>query len=971
MGDGYARRTWRRFLRGPDRALVDELYVPVLSGARRYDRCCSYFNSGALAAAASGFGELIDHLLKLGDAAPRPAIRLVVNEQLERPDVQAMLERGDTSPLERRLLEGLIDPGDALLTHRLEMLGWLVREGFLVVRVGVMRSGGAIVHGKFGLVSDEHGNTIVFAGSGNETAAGLRGNYEQIEVSASWDTTAIDGFDPMRHAVQDPARLANYEREFEQLWTSRHPYVATFDLPTAVRDRLIHFAPAKAPAGTEAAAQQQALTRLAMLWRWTAEAPFLVDGADTSDALLPVDLWPHQRRVVSEVAAAWPEGRLLCDEVGMGKTLEAIAILRRLRSGRGVSRVLLLVPAGLLQQWQGELREKGGLIVPRLEGQLRLVWPDGSERTVAGLDEALHEPILLVSREAARTEVNRATIHAAEPFDLVLLDESHAARRARAEEREFNSPNLLLGLLRDLRASGAARSILLLSATPMQTQPWEPWDLLDVLGEGDPWLAEFRDVRGFYDAAAHVATGVVTDDEAATAAILIDSDPDFPAVGGVIPGLSSSANVADLLAFPKPSDRPKLAAWMRDGSPLSRRMHRNTRATLRAYFERGMLPAPPPTRDIEDVRFDLVPGDERGVYDAVDSYIDRRYQLLENESPGKGFVMTIYRRRAASSPRALEMSLSRRLEQVRRVADQQAVSAFLVDDAADLADLDGIDEDLGHIPAGLPQTVQAARAEMSEIDHLLGRIRAVPFDSKADRFVDELKRVTDDGRSVLVFTGYTDTMRYLRDLLEPVYGDTLATYSGDGGAVRRDETWSGVSKTAITDALEAGRVRVLLCTDAASEGLNLQSAGALINYDLPWNPARIEQRIGRVDRIGQRLPFVRVVNLYLRDSVDDDVYRILRARCGLFEHFVGPMQPVLARARQMLLRKTPLDLAALEAAAKQAEKDTLAWQTYAEADVAEVADARPGITRPGWKICCEPQPGTRARGSACICQDAC
>lgn len=90
--------------------------------------------------------------------------------------------------------------------------------------------------------------------------------------------------------------------------------------------------------------------------------------------MAPVTLWPHQRNVVAETAAAWPEGRLLCDEVGMGKTVEAILSLRRRLAGRGVKRALILPPANLLPQWQGELREKGGLLVPRMEGPKTLIW---------------------------------------------------------------------------------------------------------------------------------------------------------------------------------------------------------------------------------------------------------------------------------------------------------------------------------------------------------------------------------------------------------------------------------------------------------------------------------------------------------------------------------------------------------------------------------------------------------------------
>jgi superfamily II DNA/RNA helicase len=88
---------------------------------------------------------------------------------------------------------------------------------------------------------------------------------------------------------------------------------------------------------------------------------------------------------------------------------------------------------------------------------------------------------------------------------------------------------------------------------------------------------------------------------------------------------------------------------------------------------------------------------------------------------------------------------------------------------------------------------------------------------------------------------------------------------------------------------------VLLCTDAAAEGLNFQFCGALINYDMPWNPMRVEQRIGRIDRLGQRYPNIQIINLHYADTVEADVYQALRLRIGLFESVVGRLQPILAR----------------------------------------------------------------------------
>jgi hypothetical protein len=157
--------------------------------------------------------------------------------------------------------------------------------------------------------------------------------------------------------------------------------------------------------------------------------------------------------------------------------------------------------------------------------------------------------------------------------------------------------------------------------------------------------------------------------------------------------------------------------------------------------------------------------------------------------------------------------------------------------------------------------------------------------------------------------------------------------------------WKGVTKDVITDALRDGKLQVLICTDAASEGLNLQAAGAVINYDLPWNPSRVEQRIGRIDRIGQKSPQVRIVNLFLKDSVDDKVYRALRFRCGLFEHFVGTMQPVLAHARRMLLGREKVDEGALDKAASEVQHDALGNEAYLESLAEKSEPHQVGVTR--------------------------
>ena len=162
--------------------------------------------------------------------------------------------------------------------------------------------------------------------------------------------------------------------------------------------------------------------------------------------------------------------------------------------------------------------------------------------------------------------------------------------------------------------------------------------------------------------------------------------------------------------------------------------------------------------------------------------------------------------------------------------------------------------------------------------------------------------------------------------------------------------WQPASKAEIAQRLADGKLRVLVCTDAASEGLNLQAASALINYDLPWNPSKVEQRIGRIDRIGQRQPVLPVRNLFLADSVDTAVYGALRLRCGLFERFVGHMQPVLALAHKRLregLRRGELGefIRQLEQEEQKAREDAAVVYAFPTSEAHPVPKTESPVTR--------------------------
>ncbi len=160
-----------------------------------------------------------------------------------------------------------------------------------------------------------------------------------------------------------------------------------------------------------------------------------------------------------------------------------------------------------------------------------------------------------------------------------------------------------------------------------------------------------------------------------------------------------------------------------------------------------------------------------------------------------------------------------------------------------------------------------------------------------ERHLDDAR---GDGHSAIVFTQFTDTLDYLRDRLHHRYRSHLATFTGDGGRVFREhEGWIDISKRDLVEAVRARTVTVLLATGAASEGLNLQTCSYLVNYDMPWNPMRVEQRIGRVDRLGQVRSTVTVRNFFIEGTVEEEVYRALASRIDMFSGIVGGLQPIL------------------------------------------------------------------------------
>ncbi len=262
---------------------------------------------------------------------------------------------------------------------------------------------------------------------------------------------------------------------------------------------------------------------------------------------------------------------------------------------------------------------------------------------------------------------------------------------------------------------------------------------------------------------------------------------------------------------------------------------------------------------------------QKALYESVTSYVREGYnQALKEKKSYVGFLMLLMQRLVSSSTRAIRATLERRLEALR--APEEQLTLFPVLSEEEWTELDGQEQ----LDALLSARVNALRNERAEVELLLEAARhteAAGADAKAEALLELIYRLQqeegDPTLKVLIFTEFVPTQEMLREFLER-RGFAVACLNGSMDLQERQRSQEAF----------AGGAQILVSTDAGGEGLNLQFCHVVVNYDIPWNPMRLEQRIGRVDRIGQQ-HLVRAINFLLRDSVEYRVREVLEEKLAV------------------------------------------------------------------------------------------
>ncbi len=551
-----------------------------------------------------------------------------------------------------------------------------------------------------------------------------------------------------------------------------------------------------------------------------------------------VHMNPHQvDAALFALQPPMPRGAILADEVGLGKTIEASLVIAQ-RWAEKRRRILLIVPASLRKQWSQELREKFGLEAAILEAK------SYKEAKKAGHHRPfeIEGKVVITSYEFAAIKEDDLT---RTNWDLVIFDEAHRLRNVYKKAGSIKAK----ALHRSLKTSFK----ILLTATPLQNSLMELYGLVSMIDEH------------------------VFGDEASFKINYSSGKP-------------TPASLAILRERIKPVCLRTLRKDVQEAGHISYTKRLPSTFTFEPYDE------------------------EQKLYKLLSAFLQRKDTVAFGDKPNQ-LVTLVVRKILGSSTFAVADTLSAIIERLKKL---QSVG---IDD---LADFDLNDEQAEEWAAGddedanSPQ-IDAARlkAEIKELSGYLNFARGIPQNAKGRALLDNLTKVLDiiaakpgGQRKAVIFTESVRTQRYLTDLLsangfadkivlmngsnndplsQSVYQNWKARHSGTD-AISGSKTAD--MKAAIVESFRNDKT-ILIATESGAEGINLQFCSLLINFDLPWNPQRVEQRIGRCHRYGQALDVMVINFLNTKNRAEQRILELLEKKFSLFSGVFGASDEVL------------------------------------------------------------------------------
>jgi len=577
-----------------------------------------------------------------------------------------------------------------------------------------------------------------------------------------------------------------------------------------------------------------------------------------------VEIKPHQVGVLHRVTTSYPIRYLLADEVGLGKTVEAGMIISELVARDLVKRILIIAPSGITRQWQMELRTKFSLAFSLYNRDtveyLKINNPQTNIWTL--------NPYVITSSSFATHDIKRIGEIVSAGWDMVIIDEAHHARRTWVGQHKHNETDLykLAEQLAGLE-TGAISGLLLLTATPMQLHQYELYSLIELL---DPALySTYDNFEENRKASARIN-------------LTVDKINRWPQLDEQ-ERISAKHDAALLMGeseellgqkLDTALGRSELTDHLFLSHKLSEIMIRNRKQVVGGFMPRVPVIWP----------VDMTP-EEMAAYNAVNDYIRNGYtysQSVKNNS--LGFLMVVFQKLSSSSSRALSQALQNRMEKLAKKLSA-AIQTYEQEenDIEEMPVLQVLSDSLGI------NSNNIVSHEIQQLAQIVTILNSIPMDSKIRVLRNGLKDILkeDPSAKVIIFTQFRETQDYIAEMIPGKW--SVFVYHGQLKRQQKDD--------AVSNFKTASGPSILVSTESGGEGRNFQFCHMMVNYDLPWNPMKVEQRIGRLDRIGQKQA-VKIFNFKLNGTIEERVLDVLQERIKIFEETVGGLDPILGEVEK-------------------------------------------------------------------------
>ena len=836
-----------------------------LKDAASYDRIAGYFCSSILEIA----GEAIE-----GVAGK---VRIICNSSLAPEDVK--VANLANMRLKQEWCEYLPEEkySSEAAANRLKKLYTLLSSGKLEIKV-IPNEVYGLMHGKAGVITYKDGSTTSFLGSINETKSAYTVNYEMV-----WEDNSAEA-------------VAWVQQEFDYFWNNRYA-VPLSDFIVSDINRI-------------------SKRVVISLHDWREDSGDIVPSVAVEDPVYRKEfgLWEHQKyfveRAFREHKQKGGARLLLADMVGLGKTVQ-LAMAAKLMALYGDKPILIIVPKTLLLQWQDELLTLLDLPSAVWSGKYWIdengyEYPSDSLRSI----QKCPRRIGIISQGLITRKSETAEYLKQLKYECVIFDEAHRARRGNINQNTDEhkaQPNNLLAFLNEI--SFQTISLLLATATPVQMNPIEAFDLLNALAR--PTDKVLGDKYSIWRTQPQTSLDYISENQQPPDAdaemwnIVRNPFPQRTENNRRIGIIRNQLDIADdafvldqnLYGGLRRAQKQKIKELYYDDrfiinhNPYIRCIVRRTRDFLENTINKET--GEPYLQKIEVALL----GEKNDEALELKGYLLQAYQiaekfcsLLSSRVKGGGFMSTLMLKRIGSTMLAGESTAKKML-------------AWTLEGRERLKDLydDVFDEDEEENEGQHSEIKELTPEEVDCLHRLVKVLRDnKDTDPKYNKVLEILlKGVEAEGawkdKGCIIFSQYFDSADYVARLLSLDIKDTkIGLYAGgDKSGIYQDGRFTKETKDNLKVMVKSREIKVLVGTDAASEGLNMQTLSTLINVDLPWNPTRLEQRKGRIQRIGQLADKILIYNMRYKDSVEDRVHSKLSDRLrGIYDIF-GQIPEVL------------------------------------------------------------------------------